>query len=178
VTRQARKKHQSSEHFTFEVANWSYDYGLHINRAAGLRKYMGLCWETNCVVLRGALRSPTRRRIDRVQLRLDPGGRDPATWKEEWKGFGAATSIRGGVIEAFLSVPTPSFQTLLVAIGLGKVRFVTFNVDFAEDRRVVTDLYTSETPDEEDQAETEPPTAREQPAKTRADAPGRSGNVR
>jgi hypothetical protein len=69
-----------------------------------------------------------------VQLRLDPGGRDPATWKEEWKGFGAATSIRGGVIEAFLIVPTPSFQTPLVAIGLGKVRFVTFNVDFAEDR--------------------------------------------
>jgi hypothetical protein len=46
-----------------------------------------------------------------------------------------------------------SFQAILVAVGLGKIRFVTFNADFIDDRRLITGVYTSEEADEEDQAD-------------------------
>lgn len=150
MTKPRGGKKQTAEHFTFEVETWSYDYGLHINAAPGVRKYLGLCSETNAITLRGALRSRTRRRVVNVQLRLDPGGHGPHTWKEEWKGLGAVTSIGGGTMEAFLRVPTSSLQAILTAIGFGKIRFATIKVDFADDRRLLTDIHTSETLDEED----------------------------
>jgi hypothetical protein len=33
------------EHFNFDVANWKFDHGFHVNAEAGPRDLLGPCWE-------------------------------------------------------------------------------------------------------------------------------------
>jgi hypothetical protein len=84
----------TSEVFNFDVADWSYDYGFHLDPTgkSTVAGCLGPCWETNTISIHGPLRSKTRRRIDRVHLQLRPGAPEPESWDMKRRRFGGVSS--------------------------------------------------------------------------------------
>ena len=117
------------ELFHFAVGRWWLEYSLHLNREYRAADPLGRCWEHHLLKLAGPLQSKTRRRIERVELWVDPDGRDPSSWKEEWKGFGWIQPVRRGTLTARISLPARSFSSLLVAVAANNIREAYIVVD-------------------------------------------------
>lgn len=115
-----RSSKPAPEVFRFAVDDWSYDYDLYLDLAA--RPVMGHCWEWQGIVLRGGLRSPTKRRIERVELDVHPRNFKPEDLGSETKLIGALRGVRKMTMRAFVDVPAAAFQGLLTAAAAGKVR--------------------------------------------------------
>jgi hypothetical protein len=114
------------EDFRCAVESWSFDYGLFLNDRP--RDVLGRCWESLYIVLRGRLLSKTRRRIERVELTLDPRGVEPESWKEGWRGFGSVSTVSRGTLQAFVHLPMHAFQAVFLAVVAGKLAGVEFVV--------------------------------------------------
>lgn len=106
--------------FRFAVESWSYEYGLHVNDRE--QPVAGFSWESHSLLLRGPIRNPTGRELERVELRLNPSANDVHTKKPAHKGIGGVHSTRDRTLSAFVAVPSASFQTLLTAVAAGKIK--------------------------------------------------------
>ena len=110
----------TAELFRFAVDNWSFNYGLTLNEKP--HKILGLCWESHSIALRGPIRSPTKRKLDRIELWIRPRDFKAEEVKAEQKWIGALHGINGRTMNAFVHVPAMAFQALLTAVAAGKVK--------------------------------------------------------
>jgi hypothetical protein len=111
------------EHFKFDVADWKFDYGFHVNADAGARDLLGPCWEGHHLMIGGPLRSKTKRRnCASVQMTLHPADVVPSNWSIERKGFGQVQGVRRGVLVGIAFLPAQSFHSFLTVLAAGKVR--------------------------------------------------------
>jgi len=125
-----RRQVDSAEDFRFSLEDWALQYGLHVNRHRTIVEHLGLCWETHGLDLCGPLCSRTRRKIERVKLSVNPGGRDPTQWKEEWTNFGAVHSVGNRTLCAVVWIPTASFHSLMLALVGNRVAGASIAVTF------------------------------------------------
>jgi len=122
-----RTKRPPPELFRFAVENWEVGYGLHLNHK--VHDILGLCWQHHDLLLGGGVRNKTKRKIERVNLRLEPRDFDPKDWKPDWKAIGVITGVQRRTIEASIKIPTVAFQSLLTATAAGKVRGIDISID-------------------------------------------------
>lgn len=115
-----RTSKPAPEVFRFAVDDWFYEYGLHLNEKGD--RVTRHCWESHAVVLRGALRSPTKRKIDRVELWIHPRDFKPEELPPAKNLIGALYGIRARTMNAFVHVPPMAFQAMLAAVAAGKVK--------------------------------------------------------
>jgi hypothetical protein len=116
-----RTNRGSTEHFKFDVADWKFDYGFHVNADSPIR-VLGICWEGHYLILSGPLRSKTtRKKCSAVRVTLTPMDINPAKWSREKKGFGSVEGVRRGVLVGHAVLPSPSFHSFLTALCAGKV---------------------------------------------------------
>ena len=119
-----RAEKNEPEVFRFALDGWTLDCSLHLEDRP--RAPLGLCWGSETFCVAGALRSATRRKVSRVELRIYPMDEKPEEWKSEWKAIGAVHSIRHGTLEAHVRLPAHAFHTLLLGMVAGKVRGMEF----------------------------------------------------
>jgi hypothetical protein len=146
MPRRSPKRLPVSEVFRFEVAEWSFDYGFHLNSTgeSTVRGHLGPCWETNAVEIRGPLRSKTKRRIKDVTLTLWPGAPDAETWDMRRRRFGGVSWPSRGVLAGTAQLPTMSFLTIVAALSAGKIRGMSITVDREVEKDAITSIYTSD----------------------------------
>lgn len=140
-----RTKH-TLESFEFEVARWSFSYGLHLNPSARPTDLLGKGWEHYFVELEGPLCSKTTRRISTIRLSVTGRGKDPEKWPEGATRFGAAEVPRLGVLKVSATIPESSFPVFVTALAAGKITAVSFSIDFGDSWRGLRDLSASSEP--------------------------------
>lgn len=118
----------SYETFHFDVDDWSLEYGFHVNPDARPRDPVGRCWESHTLALVGPLRSKTKRKVERVALRLNPDGFHPKEWPASGTAFGGVVGVRHGTMELVAFLPPSSLQAVLTAAAAGKVKSVSLGV--------------------------------------------------
>lgn len=116
--------------FRFAVESWSYEYGLHVNDKEP--PVAGASWESQSILLRGPIRSPTTRELERIELRLNPSATDVRPTPPVHKGIGNVYSTRDRTMSVVVVVPTASFQALLTAVAAGKVKGADVVIKAAE----------------------------------------------
>lgn len=116
------------------MSEWDFYYGLHTNRSPDLEHLLGKCWDSSEVLAVGPLRSKTRRKVTRVELRVSGDGRRPADFGEKvW--FGCVKGIRNGLLDATVCLSPQAFQSVLTAFAADKVTTIALAADFDADGR-------------------------------------------
>jgi hypothetical protein len=140
------------EHFKVDLSEWRFDYGFHVNADAGPRDPLGVCWEGHYVILKGPLRSKTKRKkCLGVKLTLSPRPIVPKDWDPCRKGFGSIQGVRGGWLTGQAVLPTESFHSLLTALTAGKVqRFYVSIRDVERGAGVIDSFFTLDPTDDDD----------------------------
>lgn len=148
MPRRRQRKKSPPETFRFAVEDWSLTYGLHFHEK---KSALGRCWERQWVTLTGALRSKTKRKIERMELDILARKFDPEEAKDHWNAIGAVKSVGHGTLAALVWVPVTSFHTVLVAVAAGKVKGIYFSVyQMGPGSGVIRD-FTIADPDEKDE---------------------------
>lgn len=145
-----RRPNVPTESFTFDVDDWTFDYGFHVDVDAPSSSPLGICWEGHYLRIRGPLRSKTKRRnCSAVMVTFMPGNTDPASWKRDRKGFGSVSGVRGRVLIGHAGLPASSFHSLLTALSAGKVRRCYLGIrDVSRGAGIIHSFHTV-VPDEE-----------------------------
>jgi hypothetical protein len=134
----------TTETFNFDVTEWTFDYGFHLDPTgrAAVKGFLGPCWETNAINVRGPLQSKTKRRIERIQLRISPGAPEAESWDMARTRFGGVSPPRQGTLAGVVQLPTPSFLSLMMALGAGKVGSICITVDRVAAKDAITSFST------------------------------------
>jgi hypothetical protein len=147
-----RTNQRSAEHFKFDVSDWKFEYGFHVNIDAGPRDPLGMCWEGHYLTVSGPLRSKTKRKkCSSVKVTLMPMEIDPAKWSREKKGFGSVEGVRRGVLIGHAVFPSLSFHSFLTALSAGKVERCYLSLrDVVRGAGIIDALFTLDPKTDED----------------------------
>ena len=148
-----RRRQDTRERFHFDIADWSLEYGMHIDPNHRPKDTFRRCWETHAVFVNGPLRSRTHRRVQKVELRVYPTELKVDTWPTTSNGFGSVIRIRGGLLEALVQIPEASFPSVFLGLVAGKIASISFTAEFGDKRRRIQDLYTYREPFNPDEDE-------------------------
>lgn len=143
----------STEHFKFDVGDWKFEYGFHVNIDASPRDPLGMCWEGHYLIVSGPLRSKTKRKkCTTVKVTFMPMDIDPAKWNRERKGFGSVEGVRGGVLVGHAILPSLSFHSFLTTLCAGKVERCYLSLrDVVRGAGVIDSFFTLDPKTDEDQ---------------------------
>jgi len=136
----------------FDLADWKFDYGFHVNAEAGPKDVLGACRESHFLIISGPLRSKTRRKnCVSVKLTLSAAGVTPSKWNVERTGLGRADGVRRGVLVGMAFLPPESFHSFLTALAAGKVRRCYVGLrDVVRGGGIVDSFFTAD-PDDDDE---------------------------
>jgi hypothetical protein len=128
MKRKRNKKQIENLYYEIEVEGWGVDYHFGLNTG---RKDEGVYWESSKLILTGKIPSPVLEKASRARIEIAADPQMDDNWTEKptiisAKAIGWMEIPRGDdTLIFYCSIPSRSFQHIMLAADSGKIKFVS-----------------------------------------------------